>query len=194
MGYRHYFHSVPKTQIEEIKNCKTINELCNWAESAGYKVDRNEDERPYFPVRTIGKEIYGFGKYVDWALEMQDRNESIFNSDELKEKYEHYQPVICTQDDFILAINEYKQKIINYYKGLLDEQEIRGLTKEQRQQGHIESQLEEWNNEFNIYPIDLNLNRESITGSWLYEYAIFELVRVYKTFNWENDVLVLLGW
>ena len=27
-----------------------------------------------------------------------------------------------------------------------------------------------------------------------YEYAIFELVRLYKIFDWENDDLVLVGW
>lgn len=29
---------------------------------------------------------------------------------------------------------------------------------------------------------------------WDYEYAIFELVRLYKSFDWENDELVLVGW
>ena len=32
------------------------------------------------------------------------------------------------------------------------------------------------------------------TNSWSYEYSIFELVRLYKTFDWENDNLVLMGW
>jgi hypothetical protein len=34
---------------------------------------------------------------------------------------------------------------------------------------------------------------DKINRSGLYEYAIFELVRVYKTFDWENDALVLIG-
>lgn len=47
---------------------------------------------------------------------------------------------------------------------------------------------------FGISPIDLDERRERITGDWSYEYAIFELVRLYKIFDWENDDLVLVGW
>ena len=47
---------------------------------------------------------------------------------------------------------------------------------------------------FGISPIDLDESRERITGDWSYEYTIFELVRLYKIFDWENDELVLVGW
>ena len=47
---------------------------------------------------------------------------------------------------------------------------------------------------FGILPVDLDESRERITGDWSYEYAIFELVRLYKVFDWENDDLVLEGW
>ncbi len=192
MGYRHYFYSVPKTQIEEIKKCKTNNEFCDWAESKGYEVERYEGENPYCAVYKIGKEIYEFGKYVDWAFKMQEKNECIFESEELKERYCDYQPVICSKDDFLVAINEYKQNIINYYKSLLEEEE--GVPIEYKCKRHIKNQLGEWQNNFGICPIDTDLTRQCINRSWLYEYAIFELVRLYKTFDFENDTLVLLGW
>ncbi len=194
MGYRHYFYSVPKTQIEEIKKCKTNNEFCDWAESKGYEVERYEGENPYCAVYKLGKEIYEFGKYIDWAFKMQEKNESIFDSEELNERYVDYQPVLCSKEDFLFAINIYKQKIIDFYKELLAEDKESKIPIEQRHKQHIENQLSEWANNFGICPIDTNLERETINRSWLYEYAIFELVRVYKTFDWEKNALVLLGW
>lgn len=194
MGYRHYFYKIPKTEIAEIRNLKTNDEFCDWAESKGYEVSRYEGEKPYCAVYKIGKEIYEFGKYVDWAFEMQGKNESIFGSEELKERYEDYCPVICSKEDFLFAINTYKQNVINYYKGLLDDTKDSEKMLGERRKHHIKNMLWEWENPFDICPIDTNLERESINRSWLYEYAIFELVRVYKTFDFENDALILLGW
>ena len=191
MGYSHYFYSIPKVQLDEIRNCKTVDEFCDWAEKRGYKVTRYKCEPPFCSPRNIGKEIYDFGKYVDWAFKIQSKNESIFDSDELKEEYSDYFPVLCSQDDFLFVINEYIQKIVNYYKELLSDDSP--IPMEQRHKQHIEYQLDEWENCFGFCPIDTNLSSEKINRSWLYEYAIFELVRVYKTFDWENDTLVLMG-
>lgn len=194
MGYRHYFYSVPKKEIEEIKQCKTKEKLLEWAKTKGYKTDDCEDDL-YFPSYRIGKEIYEFGKHVDWAFKMQEKNESIYGNGELKEFYNDERPVICSQDDFLTAIKIYKENIINYYKGLLEEEDkYSKLTIEQRCRNHIENQLSEWENDFRLCPINTDLKVERINDSWLYEYAIFELVRVYKAFDWKNDTLVLLGW
>lgn len=58
---------------------------------------------------------------------------------------------------------------------------------------HITGQLSEWENDFGFCAVDTDLSCKCVTSSWLYEYAIFEPVRLYKTFDFENDVLVLLG-
>lgn len=187
MGYRHYFYRFPKAEIEAIKACKTNEELCNWAESRGYSVHRYDGEPPYISIYDLGKEIYEFGKYVGWAFRMQENNESIFGSDELKERYQDYGPVLCAQEDFLTAINNYKNNIIEYYKELLQRDE-------QAWKHHITGQLSEWENDFGLCAVNTDLSVKHITSSWLYEYAIFDLVRLYKTFDFENDVLVLLGW
>jgi hypothetical protein len=192
MGYRHYFYAIPKKQIEGIRNCKTNEEFCTWAEKAGYEVEREEDEEPWVTVYHLGREIYEFGKYVDWAFDMQNKNESIFTYDELKERYSDYDPVICSKDDFLAAIDNYKQKIISYLEGCLEEEE--GSTSEQKCVRDVKDRLYEWKNPYKYAAVDINDDRSCITTSWLYEYAIFELVRKYKTFDWENDCLVLLGW
>ena len=36
--------------------------------------------------------------------------------------------------------------------------------------------------------------KECLVSSWLYEHTIFDLVRIYKTFDWENKCLLFMGW
>lgn len=35
---------------------------------------------------------------------------------------------------------------------------------------------------------------DSVTTSWKYEYEIFEMVRIYKTFDWKKNVMIYYGW
>jgi hypothetical protein len=42
--------------------------------------------------------------------------------------------------------------------------------------------------------INLDPEDECITNSWLYEHQIFELVRLYKTIDWDNKCLLFYGW
>lgn len=42
--------------------------------------------------------------------------------------------------------------------------------------------------------INTNKEKESLVSSWLYEHTIFDLVRIYKTFDWENKCLLFMGW
>lgn len=52
--------------------------------------------------------------------------------------------------------------------------------------------LSEWNNQY-YHTLDFT-DRSILTKSWLSEYAIFNLMFVYKTFDWDNDYLIFSGW
>ena len=193
MGYRHYFKKLPKTDLEAIKQCQTNFDLCKWYKQHSYSINIDDDE--YFAlIPKLGEDLYCFGKYADWAYDMQNRNESIFSNDEIKDLYCDYGPVICTKADFEAVINEYKKLIITYYESLLVKTDNDNITVEQKQKRHIENQLNEWKNDFGSSPINMDDNTNVITDSWLFEYAIFELVRLYKTFDWKHDALILIGW
>jgi len=59
---------------------------------------------------------------------------------------------------------------------------------------HVNSFNYEWNSRWGSdTPFDLNKGPE-ITNSWKYEYAIFELVRIYKSFDWEKNVMIYYGY
>ena len=58
--------------------------------------------------------------------------------------------------------------------------------------------LDEWSKHkelgdgFNVY--DLNLENPNIASSWFYEFQIFDLVCIFKSFDWDNNVMLFLGW
>jgi hypothetical protein len=55
---------------------------------------------------------------------------------------------------------------------------------------HVRSMRTEWTT---ITPYDLSRGDE-VTTSWKYEYVIFELVRIYKTFDWKKNVMIYYGY
>lgn len=42
-------------------------------------------------------------------------------------------------------------------------------------------------------PYDMDKGKDQIVNSWSYEYGIFELVRIYKTFDFKNNILIWTG-
>lgn len=201
MGYRHYLYAIPKKQVEEIQACRTNKDWIDFAESYGYKVDYNicDDGSGYFAPYNVGTELYELGKYSEIGFKLESERPSLFTSDELKGEYEDYGFALLTKDDFKAVIEFYRQKIIAWFKHLLNPEEDSiipsKLPKEETWQHVIEDKIDSWSGKYlGIFPIDLDDNKERITGDWSYEYAIFELVRLYKAFDWENDDLVLIGW
>lgn len=55
---------------------------------------------------------------------------------------------------------------------------------------HIRNMRTEW---VNLTPYSLTKGSE-VTTSWKYEYGIFELVRIYKSFDWKRNVMIYYGY
>lgn len=205
MGYRHYLYAIPKKQVEEIQACKTNNDLMKVAERYCYKIDKDccDDGSYWFPPYRAGKELYELGKYSEIGFKLESKRPSLFTSKELKERYSDYGFALLAKEDFKAVIEAYRQKIINWLQSLLNPEDDpiipSKLSKEERKhltiEHEIQDKIDSWSGKyFGISPIDLDESRDRITGDWSYEYAIFELVRLYKIFDWENNELVLVGW
>lgn len=200
MGYRHYLYAVPKEQVAEIQACKTAGDLTEFAKRHDYPYDKDDG---WLSLYKVGKELYELGKYSEIGFKLESERPCVFTSDELNEKYSDYGFALLTKDDFKAVIEFYRQKIIDWFKSLLEIKDSNRFseefTKEQYQfellKREVQNKIDIWSGKYwGITPIDLDTENEQISNSWTYEYAIFELVRVYKSFNWENDDLVLVGW
>lgn len=200
MGYRHYLYAVPKKQVAEIRACKTTKDWIDFAKRHDYQYDEDNE---WLPPYRVGKKLYELGKHSGIGFKLELERPSMFTSEELKKRYEDDGFALLTKDDFKAVIEAYRQKIVDWFERLLNPDKspitFNKLSKEERKrlewEYEIRDKLDSWSGKYcGILPIDLDESRERITGDWSYEYAIFELVRLYKAFDWENDDLVLVGW
>ena len=193
MGYRTYIGSISKTEYDKIKSF-------NSEESKAYF--NRDDVRPY----QICQEIYEFGKYTEF-----DDVKFLKPFWENKEVQSNYGDFWITDKEYLRHIIEhYKGKVIKFYNRLLDcpatdrkyekqgllrlnENELNNVEKDKLKEwfDHIRDMRLEWTQGF---AFDLSEDTQVITSSWKYEYSIFELVRIYKTFDWENNHLVYYGY
>lgn len=184
MGYRNYICSLPKTEHDKIKDL-TSEELCQLKEC---------DEDDYISIHDFNiKELHEFGKYVEFG---DEKFYKPFFSNEETQEY------VADEHEFYIVDKEFLKHIIEHYNGivkkwyedLLPNDDIlpKDLTEKQLESiyNHIRSVKSEW-----CYLTPYNLEKgDEVTNSWKYEYSIFELVRLYKHFDFENNVIVYYGY
>lgn len=200
MGYRHYFYLVDKKDVERVKD-KTYDEIVDIA--AEYGVEVEEDHYFYFNDEKFmnKKKIFEFGKlyFDDTADRLYGKGIPLFEKEETRNAFIDYMPYVMGRDAVLEAISIYKENIIKYYKGLLKDREYayfydvipEDLKDLKKIAQHIEDELWWWER---MGAIDVDLEHDTIANSWLYEHQIFELVRLYKSIDWENKCLLFYGW
>ncbi len=189
MGYRNYIARIKKDEYEKIKNF-TKDELY------AYKSEDINDG--YIGVYDVSEEkaLYELGKYCEFGEKKFFK--PVFLNEQLQADFQEEHDFFIVGKDFLKHIIEhYNEKVKNFYKEL-----IKDITNEQvsfkeipqevsmKLFHHIHGNSMEW---IQMTPYDLD-NGDEVTTSWKYEYAIFELVRIYKTFDWENDIMIYYGY
>ena len=110
-----------------------------------------------------------------------------------------------TKEGFKMIILEYRQRVIDYMKASLD---LYQHPEEKESEKHWftvdlvkewEHEIREWehsymgdNDETCYFNIDLS-DKERVSGSWMYKFAIFDMIFIYKTFDWDNYTMVVYG-
>lgn len=176
MGYRLRLGKIAKAERVRFKGM-TVDQI---------KACLGDDEAWYRPE--THQKLYELGKYVDYSEDMEnfydfdgeENDFKIVTKEKLKEIIESYHKNI--KNNFnklfnIISNEECKDKIIDVVS-------------------HLGRKKTEWDNEFGVFPYYLDQENTDgfIASSWLYEYAIFNLVYIYRTFDWENDYLIYSGW
>ena len=203
MGYRHYFYLVDKKDVELVKD-KTHEELVQIAKTYGADVDEEDGYFYFNDKKFMNKtEIYEFGKlyWDDTVKRIYSKGVPLFEKEEVQECFDDYRPYVMGKDAMLEAIEIYKSKIINYYKSLIVDGDTKEFNyfydiepdeiKNVEVTRHITEILYHWDR---MGVLDTNLENERISSSWMYEHQIFELVRLYKSIDWENKCLLFYGW
>ena len=202
MGDRRYFYLVDKSKCEAIRNM-TMSELCNYAKSEG--VEGGDGWFSFNDNKFLDKkEIFEFGKlyWDDTADRIYSKGEPLFTDKEVQEDVSDYDPYVVGKPGVLEAIEIYKRKIIEAYKNLLvdggkqflpggfsiERDDIKSIDKIR---DFIHESLKWWER---LGAIDLDETHESISDSYQYEHQIFELVRLYKSIDWETKTVLFYGW
>lgn len=186
MGHRVYLAKVTTKEYNEIKDFN----------SEQFKEYFDEDRVSPFEIAT---EIFNFG--VNYELMESEHLNMFFTNDEVHtDMNEDYNFMLANKDFLRYAIESYTKKIQTYYKSLLENisyGSVRKMNTVKKKEwfGHIYGMANEWGLGISKeLPYVLDDGEESITTSWKFEYEVFELVRLYKSFDWENDTLVFYGY
>ena len=198
MGYRNYIATINKEEYDKIKDF-TKEELYSYKN----KSMTNDYVGPY---DIAPNRLYELGKDVDEFP--GDLMKPFFSNKELQDEMTDEDELYLVDKEFLTAvIDRYSEKIKAYYEKLLDPiltDEKFSKLKDPKEYDpnhvyemarHIQSMAFEWGvSAFNKkLPYDLTKG-DAVTTSWKYEYAQFELVRIYKTFDWENNKMVYYGY
>ena len=104
-----------------------------------------------------------------------------------------------TKKGFEMIILAFRKKVINWMEHIIkseNDEKYKGCL-----MGEWEMELRKWKSEWenpeqeriSYSEIDLSNNKWKVSGSWSYKYGIFDLIHVYKLFDWENDMMVVYG-
>lgn len=204
MGYREYFYKIKKRDLNKIRKM-TPNELIEWCKMNNIELDEYEDNKWYASLTEIleaanAKMVFEFGKWYENSDNIADIGKPLFKNVELQEHFSDYNPYIVGKEAIENAIEWQRVQILKYFNNLLlNKDERQGLdrfdtrTREQRMEEAIRSKITEWDNPW-TKPYHLKEGSDEIVKSWLYEYTIFELVKLYNTTNWKTECVVFMGW
>jgi len=201
MGYRTYIAEISKTEWEKVTDL-SIEEL--------RKLHDEDPEDGWVSMSDICKELYEFGKYTEF--DDSKFYTPFFRNKKTQDYYDgDHDFHIVGKDFFEHLITHYSNNVRKYYDEMLKSfwnpetkdfnLDLSELTPEYKKSlylcvEHCRSMAMEWGvatwwgkeDPFNLEKGD------SITTSWKYEYSIFELVRLYKSFDWENNLLIYYGY
>lgn len=188
MGYRTRLGKIPKSEHEKFigKTYEESRELLADGEQF-YRLNAHTE------LYEIGKTCaYENDHLTDfYSFDIQTLEESDFR--------------ILSRDGLIKLIEAYKADISEYYGEMFDKvadanksNDLEELILPKEVSGKILSMLyakkSDWCSAHSqIVQLESGKDGE-MTGSWRMEYAIFNIVHILKTFDWENDYLIYSGW
>lgn len=212
MGYRTYIGFLPKREYNKIKSL-TYDEL-----KAKFP-EHGEGDDWYMGSWELAPKLYEFGKYTDFDPP-KGSFLPFFKNKELKKRYVEEEFMVVTKQFLAYIIESYALKIQYYYENMmqsfsqdaeyldkLDHEydsdynrnyilDITEATTEQKKAlykcyEHVKSMSFEWRKGRRNYNLD---EGSELTHSWKFEYGIYELIKIYKTFDWGKNVMVYYGY
>jgi hypothetical protein len=142
--------------------------------------------------REVTEDLYEIGKYYEHPDEDW---EELYNFDSEDTEYK-----IITKESLKAIIRQFAKWHLEYLQGLVkSEENLTSTEKHERERGirdtpltYVQKKLMEWEMAESVV-YDIDDDSHNIVHSWSYEYIVFELIHIYKTFDDEKYYLVYRG-
>lgn len=198
MGYFHHIYAIEKDRLEELRNVKNEDELVEFCKKYNYPYEFCGDEPVHVCLFNIAHhQVYDFGEACEEILDDSEEYEKLFYSNDMNEKFEHYDPRVVDKEFILKAIEAYqnlvRKSLENDLKDKSDNPWFAHLSREERLLEDVKEKLNSvWVGKYG--PANIKPNTVNVTTSWRYEYAFFNLVAQYKAFDDEKYALFFMGW
>lgn len=201
MGYRFHLDSISKDELALMQSCKDIEELQQKVPQL-FEPDDDDDDPTKLNCcwhNYPSKYLYDLGPlyHFDQPGPMFNACIPIFKDEIVKADYSFndYDLHIFTKEAFEIMIRKYQQVNSDYFKNLSENR--MSYTRDSKQ--NISNNLLRY--ELKGIASDIKASwfidfdkKGSVTGSDRYIFTIFNLMYIYKTFDWDNNVIVMSGW
>ena len=205
MGYRIRLGSFPKEKYPHYEN-ETYKNICSYLEEQS-KIDKCSYSTYYPKYHT---QLYEIGKYVDFkeGREPFYKQFDIYKEAECEFDILTKQGLKCIIQSYHDDIKEDFNKLFRCFEISNKEEERVIKIKEELDEdyekpinnifNHLYSKKQQWDESCRFtlpYRLDETGQVDgNIVSSWKIEYVIFELVYIYRTFDFENNFLIYSGW
>jgi hypothetical protein len=181
MGYRIRVGKFPKSQYAKYKG-KSYEELC---ELYGEDDGSGDKEFAYYrPPEHV--QLYQIGS----GISFRDDTYKPFYDFELNEDNLDSDYYIMDKAALEAIIKNYEEQVALYFTELMERADPVEL------RNYVSSKKREWTNGF-FTPIQWDTGDTAdgeMSPSYYREYAVFNLLHILKTFDWDNDFLIYNGW
>ena len=163
---------------------KTMKRRCSGLDYGQADILAGDNQSPYYPE--FHTELFELGKYFD-------------SPDDLTEFYD-FDMYKEAESEFSVLSKKGLKKIIEMYHDNIAMMYHEASESKDNACKHIERKVRVWSkysySKHGLLPyyLDEESSDGEIVNSWDYEYAIFNLVHIYRTFDWEKDYLIYSAW
>ncbi len=193
MGYRLYFALANKTDVARVRDMSPegLSKDCYGSLDA-------------FQAILEHQMVYELGDADEVVREAYKIGSPLFSDEAMMKAFDDLNPYIVGIDGLKSTIAAYREKTLRYHKKLYASTEELSKLKpdEPITQEHLK-QIEKLRHAIACQISELGYsdfvntdedNKFTATGSWDYNYAIFNLVLILKTTDWETKELIIYGY
>ena len=180
-----YLNKVPKEHTKLLRDVKKKSDLFSVLETIDRNlVDKNEGIPLLF---NLGRSIFEVGKRYRHYQELYEISDFLLQN--LSTPYIQPRPLIISKNGLRQMIEWMREDVFKIFENLNDTNEYYAHNSVFVSE-EIKRKKELWKDS-NFLCLESDVPILSFTNLW--EYKIFDLVRIYKEFDWEQYDLVLVG-